>query len=71
MVDVEGDNGHGGGKGDEADGDAVVESCKLQSEILEKMHIAHLDLHKIFLRTSKRSRISDALLCNFFQQNTI
>ena len=33
VVDVEGDNGHGGGKGDEADGDAVVESCKLQSEI--------------------------------------
>ena len=26
VVDVEGDDGHGGGKGHEADGDAVVES---------------------------------------------
>ena len=28
VVDVEGDHGHGGGEGDKADGDAVVESCK-------------------------------------------
>ena len=26
VVDVEGDDGHGGGEGHEADGDAVVES---------------------------------------------
>ena len=33
VVDVEGDDGHGGGKRHEADGDAVVESWKSQSEI--------------------------------------
>ena len=32
MMDVEGDDGHGGGKGDQADGDPVIQSCDLNSD---------------------------------------
>ena len=32
MMDVEGDDGHGGGKGDQANGDPVIQSCELNSD---------------------------------------
>ena len=48
VVNVEGDHCHGGGKGDEADGDAVVESCKSQCDILNKVIFSILTSKKSF-----------------------
>ena len=48
VVDVEGDHGHGGGEGDEADGDAVVESCKSQwsDDILDNLNVQEVPRSK-------------------------
>ena len=56
MMDVEGDDGHGGGKGDQANGDPVIQSCDLNSDFFRmknKNHIVYRIAHglgTIYLR---------------------
>ena len=51
MMDVEGDDGHGGGKGDQADGDPVIQSCELNSEFFFRMKNKNHIVYRIAPRT--------------------
>ena len=60
MVDVEGDDGHGRGEGDQADGDAVVEGWNV------RMGERHVELWDVIMENLEGTNLCDSHLMTTF-----